>query len=56
MVICDESHALKNRLSQRTQFFRTLLGRNIAKRVLFLTGTPALSRPIELYTQVRSNW
>ena len=53
MIICDESHALKTRTSNRTQFFRTLLARNIAKRVLFLTGTPALSRPIELYTQVR---
>ena len=51
MIICDESHALKTRTSNRTQFFRTLLARNIAKRVLFLTGTPALSRPIELYTQ-----
>lgn len=51
MIICDESHALKTRTSNRTQFFRTLLGRKFAKRVLFLTGTPALSRPIELYTQ-----
>ena len=53
MVICDESHALKNPASKRTQFFRALLGKGSAKRVLFLTGTPALSRPIELYTQVR---
>ena len=52
MVICDESHALKNPASKRTQFFRALLGKGSAKRVLFLTGTPALSRPIELYTQV----
>ena len=52
MVICDESHALKNPASKRTQFFRALLGRGTAKRVLFLTGTPALSRPIELFTQV----
>lgn len=55
MVICDESHALKNRLANRTKFFRQLLAQNIAKRVLFLTGTPALSRPIELWTQVRSS-
>ena len=54
MIVCDESHALKTRTSNRTQFFRTMLARNIAKRVLFLTGTPALSRPIELYTQVCS--
>ena len=53
VIICDESHALKNRESQRTQFFQHLFSRNIAKRVLFLTGTPALSRPIELFTQVR---
>ncbi|CAL5220539.1 g2574 [Coccomyxa viridis] len=52
MIICDESHALKTRTSNRTQFFRTMLARNIAKRVLLLTGTPALSRPIELYTQI----
>ena len=54
MIICDESHALKTRTSNRTQFFRTMLARNIAKRVLLLTGTPALGRPIELYTQVCS--
>ena len=36
------------------QFFMDLLVRRRAcRRALFLTGTPAMSRPIELYTQAR---
>nr|CAD7262550.1 unnamed protein product [Timema shepardi] len=49
-VIMDESHFLKSFKSARTKvaslFFKQ------AKRVLLLSGTPALSRPSELYTQI----
>lgn len=51
LLISDESHYLKNPRAQRTQ---AVLGdRNTspipAKRRVFLTGTPILNRPIELF-------
>jgi hypothetical protein len=43
-----------SRATKRTQFFMDLLvARTGCRRVLFLTGTPAMSRPNELWTQVR---
>jgi SNF2 family DNA or RNA helicase len=48
-VIADESHYLKEKNSQRTQLALQLLQN--AKRLLLLSGTPALSRPVELWTQ-----
>ncbi|XP_013148259.1 PREDICTED: SWI/SNF-related matrix-associated actin-dependent regulator of chromatin subfamily A-like protein 1 isoform X2 [Papilio polytes] len=50
VVILDESHHLKSNKSQCT----SALGRVCrgAARVLLLSGTPALSRPAELYTQL----
>jgi SWI/SNF-related matrix-associated actin-dependent regulator 1 of chromatin subfamily A len=51
MVICDESHHLKNKDAQRTQCARALV--TGAKRGMLLTGTPLLSRPIEAWSQVR---
>jgi SWI/SNF-related matrix-associated actin-dependent regulator 1 of chromatin subfamily A len=69
LLVCDESHNLKNAKAQRTQ---SILGgtRNhpkkiIAKRIAFLTGTPILNgKPTELWTTVKrldprglgSNW
>ena len=52
LVIADESHSLKNPATKRAQFFQRLLapGGNV-RCALFLTGTPAMSRPIELWTQ-----
>ncbi|PNF23884.1 hypothetical protein B7P43_G13718, partial [Cryptotermes secundus] len=50
MCIMDESHFLKSSKSARTQAACKLL-KNV-KRVLMLSGTPALSRPIELYPQI----
>ena len=50
IVIADESHYLKNRKAKRTKVCLPLLKK--AKRVLLLTGTPALSRPAELFTQL----
>ena len=49
-VIADESHNLKQRSSQRTKLALPLLQR--AKRLVLLSGTPALARPVELWTQV----
>uniref|UniRef100_A0A8R1XZJ4 SWI/SNF-related matrix-associated actin-dependent regulator of chromatin subfamily A-like protein 1 n=2 Tax=Onchocerca TaxID=6281 RepID=A0A8R1XZJ4_ONCVO len=50
-IIFDESHRLKDRNAQRTK-----VATNIAKkalRVILLSGTPALSCPVELYSQIR---
>ncbi|KAK9866883.1 hypothetical protein WJX84_007577 [Apatococcus fuscideae] len=49
-VICDESHALKGHTTNRTRFVVPLVKK--ARRALLLSGTPALSRPIELYPQI----
>uniref|UniRef100_A0A1B6C6H6 SWI/SNF-related matrix-associated actin-dependent regulator of chromatin subfamily A-like protein 1 n=1 Tax=Clastoptera arizonana TaxID=38151 RepID=A0A1B6C6H6_9HEMI len=52
VVIVDESHNLKNPKAQRTiaaiELFKS------CKRIILLSGTPALSRPKELYTQINS--
>uniref|UniRef100_A0A7N4PVG3 SWI/SNF-related matrix-associated actin-dependent regulator of chromatin subfamily A-like protein 1 n=1 Tax=Sarcophilus harrisii TaxID=9305 RepID=A0A7N4PVG3_SARHA len=46
----DESHFLKNVKTARCQAALPLL--KAAKRVILLSGTPAMSRPAELYTQI----
>jgi SWI/SNF-related matrix-associated actin-dependent regulator 1 of chromatin subfamily A len=51
-VIADESHNLKQKNSQRCQLALPLL--QGAKRLVLLSGTPALARPVELWTQVYS--
>jgi SWI/SNF-related matrix-associated actin-dependent regulator 1 of chromatin subfamily A len=50
VVICDESHHLKNKDAERTKCMRALVTRT--KRAMLLTGTPLLSRPIEAWSQV----
>ena len=50
VIICDESHALKSHSAKRTQFMWPLVQQ--ASRAILITGTPALSRPIELFPQV----
>lgn len=60
LKICDESHYLKNPDTVRT---RAVLGTEfegrlttspiLSDRTLFLTGTPILNRPIELWPTVR---
>jgi SWI/SNF-related matrix-associated actin-dependent regulator 1 of chromatin subfamily A len=50
VLILDESHYIKSTDAKRTQFLLPWLKR--IPRVLLLTGTPALSRPAELYTQL----
>lgn len=46
-LIADEFHYLKNSAAQRTKLVRAL-GRKIP-RILLLSGTPLLSRPVELF-------
>ncbi|XP_028598388.2 SWI/SNF-related matrix-associated actin-dependent regulator of chromatin subfamily A-like protein 1 isoform X2 [Podarcis muralis] len=50
VVIVDESHFLKNGKTARCRAAMPLL--KAAKRVILLSGTPAMSRPAELYTQI----
>lgn len=49
-VIFDESHFLKNYKSARTKASQAIMAG--ITRIVMLSGTPALSRPIELYTQI----
>jgi len=55
VVIVDECHYLKNTKAQRTK--EVLGARGVApisgRRKLFLTGTPILNRPIELYPVIK---
>jgi len=61
VLVCDEAHFLKNPDAQRTQ---ALLGRTTSKadcpgalrasRVWFLTGSPVLNNPIELFPLLRT--
>ncbi|NXI55575.1 SMAL1 protein, partial [Chloroceryle aenea] len=50
VVIVDESHFLKNVKTARCRAAMPLL--KAARRVILLSGTPAMSRPAELYTQI----
>ncbi|CAN6185096.1 unnamed protein product [Urochloa humidicola] len=52
IVIADESHFLKNGLAKRTIASLPVLQK--AQYVILLSGTPALSRPIELFTQLQA--
>uniref|UniRef100_A0A7S3QB74 Uncharacterized protein n=1 Tax=Chaetoceros debilis TaxID=122233 RepID=A0A7S3QB74_9STRA len=49
-VIADESHNLKEKTSQRCKIAMPLISG--AKRVLLLSGTPALAKPVELWAQL----
>jgi SWI/SNF-related matrix-associated actin-dependent regulator 1 of chromatin subfamily A len=50
VVIADESHAFRNHSTKRAKFMLPLLKK--ANRVILLSGTPALSRPEELHSQI----
>lgn len=52
VIVCDESHFIKDRRAQRTQAVMPLL--KASRRTICLTGTPALSRPIELFTHLEA--
>ncbi|KAH0952756.1 hypothetical protein HN011_010895 [Eciton burchellii] len=49
-VILDESHVLKSNKTARFQAAHRICSQ--ARHIVLLTGTPALSRPIELYSQI----
>ncbi|CAB9508561.1 regulator of chromatin subfamily A-like protein 1 [Seminavis robusta] len=49
-AIADESHMLKNSRSKRTQFLLPVLKN--CSRCILLSGTPALSKPAELWPQL----
>lgn len=49
-VIVDESHNLKQKDSQRTSLLLPVLQQ--ADRLILLSGTPALARPVELWTSL----
>ena len=51
VVICDESHYLKNAKAARYKSAASLV--TLARRCVLLSGTPALSRPNELFSQLR---
>ena len=48
VVIADEAHMLKNSASQRYRTLNAIIKKS--KRVLLLTGTPALAHPFEMFT------
>ncbi|KAI9196173.1 hypothetical protein LWI28_021634 [Acer negundo] len=52
VVIADESHFLKNAQAKRTTATLPIIKK--AKYALLLSGTPALSRPIELFKQLEA--
>jgi hypothetical protein len=49
-VIVDESHYLKNHKASRTSSLGPIV--KDSRRAILLSGTPALSRPIELFSQL----
>ncbi|XP_055837389.1 SWI/SNF-related matrix-associated actin-dependent regulator of chromatin subfamily A-like protein 1 [Episyrphus balteatus] len=51
VLILDESHTLKNSKAKCTVVADRLSTQ--ARRVILLTGTPALSRPVELFSQLQ---
>jgi hypothetical protein len=50
-VIVDESHMMKSLTAKRTKALMPIC--TSAKRRILLSGTPALSKPLELFTQIR---
>lgn len=55
VLVCDESHALKNIDAKRTKFVLGKKGLYLrCERRWLATGTPILNRPIELYAPLRS--
>ena len=52
IVVADESHMIKSHDAKRTRALLPIL--KLAKRALLLSGTPALNRPAELFTQLHA--
>ena len=52
ITIADESHMIKTHTAKRTKALLPILKNS--RRTLLLSGTPALNRPAELFTQLHS--
>jgi hypothetical protein len=52
VILCDECHYIKSRQAKRTQSLVPFIQQR--HRAILLSGTPALSRPLELYTQLNA--
>lgn len=52
VIIVDECHYMKNSSAKRTKALLPLIVNS--KRAILLSGTPALSRPMELFTQLHA--
>ena len=52
VIIADECHALRNIDTKRSKRLIPII--SAAERALLLSGTPALSRPIELFPQIQA--
>lgn len=50
-VVGDESHLIKNNKAQRTKAFKAIAKNS--KSLLLLSGTPVLSRPVELWNALQ---
>jgi SWI/SNF-related matrix-associated actin-dependent regulator 1 of chromatin subfamily A len=50
-IVCDEAHYLKSKDAKRTKIMTPILTR--CKRLLFLSGTPILAKPIEIFNLVK---
>ena len=53
LVVCDESHYAKNPKAARTKNTMAIV-KSASRRRIFLTGTPILNRPIELWTTLQA--
>lgn len=49
LLVCDESHRIKNHKAQASKFLHQIKGKAILRRTL--TGTPAAESPLDLYSQ-----
>lgn len=52
ILIVDEAHAIKNHQSKRTKAIQEIA--HVAKRAVLISGTPFLSRPIEIFPLLNS--
>ena len=50
-IIADEAHYLKARDSQRSKHLLPVL--ESSKRLILLTGTPLINKPVEIYNLLR---
>lgn len=53
MIVCDECHKLKNETSQRHLGVSLLLSFNKQARVMFLSGTPVVNKPMEFWSLIK---